>query len=292
MKQSIRNALLGLLGISIGVYMLAMPLTTTAYAYTPYAYYNSGSTNTSSNSQDPVNVVKASSRSLGFNATTDKFTLVSKSATLAVVNVIHNGTSYNVNLSSRNYNGSWFITSVKAIKSSSNSSNTNSNPTTSSNGTGSTTTSTGSSSTTTSNGSTSTTSTGTSSGNVITTEQQAVSLLNADRRANGLPDLQVDSRLTTLARNYAQDMLNRNYFSHYSPEGQSPFDRMKQAGITYSAAGENIGINRTVQQAEVAFMNSSGHRANILNSSYTKIGIGIAFDKSGNIYIVQNFIKP
>ncbi|MCP6429200.1 CAP domain-containing protein, partial [Klebsiella pneumoniae] len=86
----------------------------------------------------------------------------------------------------------------------------------------------------------------------------------------------------TLARNYAQDMLNRNYFSHYSPEGQSPFDRMKQAGITYSAAGENIAINRTVQQAEAAFMNSSGHRANILNSTYTKVGIGIAFDKSGN----------
>ncbi|CQR73664.1 Cysteine-rich secretory protein family protein [Sporomusa ovata DSM 2662] len=286
MKRSIRNALLGLLGTSIGVYMLAMPLSTTAYAYTPYGYHNSGSTKTSSNTQDPVNVVKASSRTLGFNATTDKFTLVSKSATLAVVNVIHNGTSYNVTLSLRRYNGSWFITSVKAIKNSSNSSNTTSSPTTGSNGTGSPTTATGSSSTT------STTSTGTSSGNVITTEQQAVSLLNADRRANGLPDLQVDSRLTTLARNYAQDMLNRNYFSHYSPEGQSPFDRMKQAGITYSAAGENIAINRTVQQAEAAFMNSSGHRANILNSTYTKVGIGIAFDKSGNIYIVQNFIKP
>nr|WP_245867806.1 CAP domain-containing protein [Sporomusa silvacetica] len=124
------------------------------------------------------------------------------------------------------------------------------------------------------------------------TEQQAVNLLNADRRANGLPDLQVDSRLTTLARNYAQDMLNRNYFSHYSPEGQSPFDRIKLAGITYSAAGENIGINQTVQQAEVAFMNSSGHRANILNSSYTKVGIGVTFDKSGNVYVVQDFIKP
>ena len=134
--------------------------------------------------------------------------------------------------------------------------------------------------------------TNTSSKNVAAAEAQAVSLLNVDRRANGLPDLKVDSRLTTLAQNYAQDMVNRNYFSHTNPEGQSPFDRMKAAGISYSYAGENIAMNQTVQAAETALMSDSGHRANILSSNYTTVGIGVAYDKNGNLYIVQDFIKP
>ncbi len=138
------------------------------------------------------------------------------------------------------------------------------------------------------------TTTGTSSSttNAVAAEQQAVSLLNADRQANGLPALQVDSRLTTLAQNYAQDMINRNYFSHTNPEGQSPFDRMTQAGIAYSYAGENIAQDQNVQAAEVAFMNDAGHRANILSPNYTTVGIGVAYDGNGNIYIVQDFIKP
>lgn len=140
--------------------------------------------------------------------------------------------------------------------------------------------------------SSSTGSTSSSSTNAAAAEQQAVSLLNADRHANGLPNLQVDSRLTTLAQNYAQDMINRNYFSHTNPEGQSPFDRMTQAGISYSYAGENIAIDQNVQAAEVAFMNDSGHRANILSPNYTNVGIGVAYDKNGNVYVVQDFIKP
>lgn len=138
----------------------------------------------------------------------------------------------------------------------------------------------------------STAATATSSTNVAAAEQQAVSLMNADRRANGLPDLQVDSRLTTVAQNYAQDMVNRNYFSHTNPEGQTPFDRMKQAGISYSSAGENIAMNQNVQAAETALMSDSGHRANILSSNFTKVGIGVAFDKNGNVYVVQDFINP
>jgi uncharacterized protein YkwD len=135
-------------------------------------------------------------------------------------------------------------------------------------------------------------STNLSSTNAVAAEQQAVSLLNADRHANGLPALQVDSRLTTLAQNYAQDMINRNYFSHTNPEGQSPFDRMKQAGISYSYAGENIAMDQNVTAAEAALMSDSGHRANILSPNYTTIGIGVAFDKNGNVYVVQDFIKP
>jgi uncharacterized protein YkwD len=121
-------------------------------------------------------------------------------------------------------------------------------------------------------------------------EQQAITLLNQDRAANGLPALKANSQLTTLARSYAQDMISRGYFSHYNPEGQSPFDRMKKAGISYTSAGENLAINTSVAGAETAFMNSSGHRANILNSGYTEVGIGVVHSSSGQVYVVQEFI--
>lgn len=141
------------------------------------------------------------------------------------------------------------------------------------------------------NSSTSTTS-ATSSSSLKSDEARAVQLMNADRTKNGLPALQVDSRLTALAERYAQDMINRGYFSHTNPEGQSPFDRMQAAGIGYSYAGENLAINNGVDAAEVAFMNSSGHRANILSSNYTKVGIGVRYSPSGQAYVVQEFIKP
>lgn len=122
-------------------------------------------------------------------------------------------------------------------------------------------------------------------------EAKAFQLLNADRAANGLPALKLNTSLVRLAENYGQDMINRNYFSHYNPEGQSPFDRMQQAGISYSAAGENLAINSNVTAAETAFMNSSGHRANILNSNYTDVGIGVRTNAAGSVYVVQEFIK-
>jgi uncharacterized YkwD family protein len=121
-------------------------------------------------------------------------------------------------------------------------------------------------------------------------EQQAMNLLNKDRSANGLPALKVNSKLTSVAENHAKDMINRGYFSHYSPEGKSPFDRMKQAGISYTTAGENLAQNTSVAAAETAFMNSSGHRANILNSSYTEVGIGVVHSSDGSVYVVQEFI--
>jgi uncharacterized protein YkwD len=121
-------------------------------------------------------------------------------------------------------------------------------------------------------------------------EQQALTLLNNDRAANGLPALKANSQLTQLARNYAQDMIRRGFFSHYNPEGQSPFDRMKQAGISYKYAGENLAVNTSVANAEAAFMESSGHRANILSPNFTEVGIGVARNASGQVYVVQEFI--
>lgn len=121
-------------------------------------------------------------------------------------------------------------------------------------------------------------------------EQQALSLLNRDRAAHGLPALKANSQLTALARNYAQDMIRRGFFSHNNPEGQSPFDRMRQAGISYKYAGENLAVNSSVAGAEAAFMNSPGHRANILNANYTEVGIGVVRSSSGSLYVVQEFI--
>lgn len=146
--------------------------------------------------------------------------------------------------------------------------------------------------TSTSNTSTSgSTSTTTTTSGITADEAKAFQLLNADRAANGLPALKLNTSLVNLARNYGQDMINRKYFSHYNPEGQSPFDRMQQAGISYRAAGENLAINTNVTAAEKAFMNSSGHRANILNPNYNEVGVGVRTSPSGSVYVVQEFIK-
>lgn len=121
-------------------------------------------------------------------------------------------------------------------------------------------------------------------------EQEALTLLNNDRAKNGLSALKANSKLTTVAENHAKDMIARGYFSHNTPEGKTPFDRIKAAGVSYSTAGENIAINTSVAAAETAFMNSSGHKANILNADYTEVGIGVAQNASGQLYIVQVFI--
>jgi uncharacterized protein YkwD len=116
-------------------------------------------------------------------------------------------------------------------------------------------------------------------------------LLNNDRAKNGLPALKSNSQLTRVAESHAKDMIARGYFAHNTPEGKTPFQRMQEAGITYSTAGENLAINSSVAAAETAFMNSSGHRANILNSSYTDVGVGVVQNSSGQMYVVQEFIR-
>lgn len=131
----------------------------------------------------------------------------------------------------------------------------------------------------------------TPSGTTLTAqEQQALTLLNNDRAKYGLPALKANSQLTRLAENYAKDMIARGFFAHNNPEGQTPFDRMRAAGISYRTAGENLAINTSVAAAENAFMNSAGHRANILNSGYTDVGIGVVQNSRGQLYVVQEFI--
>lgn len=121
-------------------------------------------------------------------------------------------------------------------------------------------------------------------------EQRALELLNADRRVNGLPALRLNGTLVVLAENYGKDMIKRGYFSHYNPEGQSPFDRMRSYGLNYRYAGENLAINTNVEAAQRALMNSPGHRANILNPNYTEVGVGVSYNSRGSVYVVQEFI--
>jgi len=86
-------------------------------------------------------------------------------------------------------------------------------------------------------------------------------------------------------------MAKLNYFDHQSPTYGSPFDMMKQYGISYRAAGENIAMGQTSpQQVMQGWMNSPGHRANILNASFTQIGVGIAQNAQGRYYWTQQFI--
>ncbi|MBS4217390.1 sporulation protein [Bacillus sp. FJAT-49711] len=119
-------------------------------------------------------------------------------------------------------------------------------------------------------------------------EQQVVDLTNQERAKNGLAPLKVDIELSKVAREKSRDMSVNNYFSHTSPTYGSPFDMMKKFGITYRSAGENIAMGQQSPEEVVkAWMNSEGHRANILNSGYTHIGVGHV--ANGN-YWTQQFI--
>lgn len=122
---------------------------------------------------------------------------------------------------------------------------------------------------------------------VVNFESEVVRLVNEIRVSRGLKALTHDWQLSRVARYKSQDMSDLGYFSHTSPTYGSPFEMMKSFGITYRTAGENIAKGYSTPKAVVdAWMNSPGHRANILNSSYTHIGVG--YVTSGN-YWTQMF---
>lgn len=119
-------------------------------------------------------------------------------------------------------------------------------------------------------------------------EQKVVDLTNQERAKNGLPALKVDLALSKMARDKSKDMQANHYFDHTSPTYGSPFDMMKKYGISYTAAGENIAMGqKTPEEVVNAWMNSEGHRRNILNSNFTYIGVGYVAE--GN-YWTQEFI--
>lgn len=121
-------------------------------------------------------------------------------------------------------------------------------------------------------------------------EKEVFDLINKQRTQNGLSALKLDTETLRVARIKAQDMVDNNYFSHNSPTYGTPFQMLNSFKISYKTAGENIAGNSSNSAAVTAWMNSSGHKANILNSSFNYTGIGVVkSSKYGKIY-VQMFL--
>lgn len=126
--------------------------------------------------------------------------------------------------------------------------------------------------------------------NLTSDELEVFNLINQQRSQNGLSPLKIDYEVQRVARIKAQDMVNNNYFSHNSPTYGSPFNMLNSFKVSYRTAGENIAGNSSNSATVTAWMNSSGHKANILNSSFNYTGIGVVNgSKYGKIY-VQMFI--
>lgn len=127
-------------------------------------------------------------------------------------------------------------------------------------------------------------------GGISAAEKRMVDLINSERSKAGLAPLQVDKSLLEVARLKSADLINRDYFSHTSPHYGTPMEMMRNFGINYRWAGENIAYNSCVEDAHRRLMNSTrGHRENILNPNYTHIGLGIRQKSNGTYYITQMF---
>lgn len=128
-------------------------------------------------------------------------------------------------------------------------------------------------------------------GSVEAKENAVLQLVNAERAKHGLKALTMSTKLIDLAEMKAADMANKNYFSHTSPTYGTPFEMLQKYGVSYRAAGENIAAGQKTAEAVMNdWMNSSGHRANILNANYTEIGVGYYAGGSYGSEWVQLFI--
>lgn len=112
-------------------------------------------------------------------------------------------------------------------------------------------------------------------------EQRMVELVNEERTKIGLSALRVEENLIWIARKHSRDMFERRYFSHYSPQGRDVGYRAREGGIEYSLIGENLAYAPDVEMAHTGFMNSEGHRKNILDPAWSRIGIGVI---DGDVY--------
>ncbi|PBG29675.1 sporulation protein [Clostridioides difficile] len=122
-------------------------------------------------------------------------------------------------------------------------------------------------------------------------QKEVVDLVNIERAKAGLNPLTLDSSISNVATKKSQDMIDNNYFSHNSPTYGSPFDMLKKFGISYKTAGENIAMGQKAPKEVVnAWMNSEGHRKNIMNPNFSKIGVGVAQKSGGSIYWTQIFV--
>jgi len=130
-------------------------------------------------------------------------------------------------------------------------------------------------------------------GSITDYEKEVARLVNVERSKRGLQTLALNAQICKVARIKSQDMINKRYFSHTSPTYGSPFKMMESFGIRFSSAGENIAYGqRTPAEVMQGWMNSPGHRANILSATYTNIGVGLAKSGTGVKYWTQMFTKP
>lgn len=121
-------------------------------------------------------------------------------------------------------------------------------------------------------------------------EQQLLSLINQQRKKEGVKPLKLDESLMKIARLKAEDMASNNYFSHTSSKYGSPFDMLEDYKIKYKTAGENIAGSADVEKTLKAWMKTDAHKKNILNKNYNYTGIGIAISKDYGLIIVEEFI--
>jgi uncharacterized protein YkwD len=120
-------------------------------------------------------------------------------------------------------------------------------------------------------------------------EAKMLELINKERAKEGLAPLKSDREETIVGRAHSKDMFARGYFAHVNPEGKDPFDRMKAAHIKFNTAGENLALAQTLEIAHKNLMNSPGHRANIMNPAFGRVGIGIQDGGFYGLMISQEF---
>lgn len=120
-------------------------------------------------------------------------------------------------------------------------------------------------------------------------EAQMLELINQERTSRGLEPLEADPELTEVARRHSADMFARGYFSHYTPEGKDPFERIRESNVSFRTAGENLALAPTLQIAHTGLMNSPGHRENILRPQFGRVGIGILNGGRRGLMVTQNF---
>ncbi|MDP4264014.1 MAG: CvpA family protein [Bacteroidota bacterium] len=120
-------------------------------------------------------------------------------------------------------------------------------------------------------------------------EVKMLELINKERAKEGLHPLKADPPETIVARAHSKDMFVRGYFAHTNPDGKDPFDRMKEANLRFTTAGENLALAQTLETAHKNLMNSPGHRANIMNPAFTRVGIGIEDGGLYGLMISQEF---
>ena len=120
-------------------------------------------------------------------------------------------------------------------------------------------------------------------------EEEMLDLLNAERIKRGISPLRVDILIRNVSRAHSMDMLQQGYFAHEDLSGKTPSERMADAGVEFTVGGENLALAPTYELAHLGLMNSQGHRENILNTEYTRVGIGILDAGIYGTLITQSF---